>query len=136
MRLGSFILKWTPVQTDALSPVPGPREMGRLYEGGDGPVIECERGRPSSLTLAAEPITIGRLPSCDLVISDPAVSKQHCQVHWDGQQVRIQDLGSLNGTYLGDVRLKSHQQYPWYPEADLRIGPYAIRFVHADSTSA
>ena len=130
--LGTFSLKWTPARTDALSPLPGPQKMGRLYEGGEGPVIECECGHPGSIALAAEPITIGRLPSCDLVIADPAVSKQHCEVQWDGQQVRVQDLGSLNGTYLGEVRLKSHRLYPWYPEADLRIGPYTIKFGQAD----
>ena len=109
--------------------------MGRLFEGGEGPVIACASGKPSSVALTAEPITIGRLPSCDLVIADPAVSKRHCEVQWDGQQVSVRDLGSLNGTFLGAARLKSHRWYPWFPDAELRIGPYTIKFVAVKSAA-
>lgn len=132
VRLGAFTLKWIPVRTGALPSTPAPAVGESYHEGGDGPTIECANAKPKALRLTDKPITIGRLPSCGLVIADPAVSKQHCQVHWDGTKVTVKDLDSTNGTCLGEVRLGSQRQYRWHPDIDVRIGPYEIRLVPAE----
>jgi pSer/pThr/pTyr-binding forkhead associated (FHA) protein len=62
-----------------------------------------------------------------MVVANAAVSKQHCQLRWDGRQIEVSDLGSTNGTFLGEERLESGRWYPWQPNAPLRIGPYAIQ---------
>ncbi|HEX4621446.1 MAG TPA: FHA domain-containing protein, partial [Myxococcaceae bacterium] len=56
-------------------------------------------------------LSVGRLPDNDLVIDDPSVSKRHALLSWDGSQrrCRVQDLGSLNGTSLNGVMLRSRE---------------------------
>ena len=48
-----------------------------------------------------KPVTlIGRNESCDLIVSDPLVSRRHCHILWDGVYCTVEDLGSTNGTYV------------------------------------
>jgi len=44
---------------------------------------------------------LGRAPNCSLrLLSDAMVSRQHCVLDIDTPAAWVQDLGSLNGTYL------------------------------------
>jgi len=54
--------------------------------------------------LSAENV-VGRLPLCQLPLDPPAVSKAHALVRWNGTCWELRDLGSRNGTYLGQQRL-------------------------------
>jgi DNA-binding NtrC family response regulator len=53
----------------------------------------------------AERCAIGSHPSNDLVIDDGAVSRFHCELAVAGNAVRVRDLGSRNGTLVGDIAL-------------------------------
>mgnify|MGYP000145780126 FL=1 len=55
------------------------------------------------------PGTIGRDPSNDIVIPDPAVSLVHCQIYFEGGHPYIKDLGSTNGTILNGARIISSE---------------------------
>lgn len=46
---------------------------------------------------------IGRSQNCELQLADELVSREHLQIYWKEGQWWIQDLGSLNGTYLNNV---------------------------------
>jgi pSer/pThr/pTyr-binding forkhead associated (FHA) protein len=43
---------------------------------------------------------IGRSSECDLVLKTAAVSKRHCQIFCEDDQVWIEDLESANGTLV------------------------------------
>lgn len=45
----------------------------------------------------------------DIVIDDPKVSRQHCavEVHEDKGTARLVDLGSTNGTYVDEQKIKN-----------------------------
>lgn len=45
-------------------------------------------------------IIIGRLASSDIVLSDPAVSRQHAAIRWTEGGYEIADLGSRSGTFV------------------------------------
>lgn len=45
--------------------------------------------------------TLGRAPTSDIVLADPSVSSRHAAVTLEGGGIRIEDLGSKNGTWLG-----------------------------------
>lgn len=63
-----------------------------------------EGGRPArTYRLGRAPVTIGRLPECDIVIEDPGASRQHAKVGFDGERYVLTDLGSTNGTLVNDV---------------------------------
>ncbi|MEW6155532.1 MAG: DUF3662 and FHA domain-containing protein [Actinomycetota bacterium] len=50
------------------------------------------------IALGEDPVTIGRLPECDVVLSDPNVSRRHAEVRRRGNDFVVVDLGSTNGT--------------------------------------
>jgi pSer/pThr/pTyr-binding forkhead associated (FHA) protein len=65
---------------------------------------------------------IGRGSECDLRLSSEQVSRRHASIRWDGQQARVTDLGSTNGTRLNDRRLEPQQSYPLNPTDRLELG--------------
>lgn len=48
---------------------------------------------------------VGRSLECEIVISDPHISSKHIQINKTGHSFTISDLGSVNGTYINDVKL-------------------------------
>jgi len=60
------------------------------------------------LKLASGEISIGREPSNHLWTVDPALSRRHCLVIRDGEQVTIRDLESRNGTVVNGMPIKEH----------------------------
>ena len=77
-------------------------EMGRLYDiGGAG--AEMGRGESSHISIASD-----------------TVSRRHAQLLWLGDTLTVKDLGSLNGTYLDDRRVKTPT--PIHPGQMLRLG--------------
>tara|TARA_R110002096_G_scaffold44526_11_gene120361 strand:+ start:26110 stop:27435 length:1326 start_codon:yes stop_codon:yes gene_type:complete len=57
--------------------------------------------------VGVKPIVIGKDPSADIVLSDPAVSRRHCEVKRTNAGVHIRDLESRNGTLVGGVPMES-----------------------------
>ena len=51
-------------------------------------------------------VTLGRGQDCDVCIDNRSVSRRHAILHL-GPVLRIQDLGSANGTFVRDARLPS-----------------------------
>ena len=50
--------------------------------------------------------TIGRDDTCDIVLSDPKVSRSHCSLTVnDNDQVIVSDLGSSRGTYVNSAKI-------------------------------
>ena len=49
-------------------------------------------------------LTIGRAPSCDVLLEDPVASREHCVIEWNGAGFTVRDSSS-HGTYLDDKRV-------------------------------
>ncbi len=49
--------------------------------------------------------TIGRLPDNNVQIDNLAVSGHHAQISWEQGHYIVEDLGSLNGTYVNNERV-------------------------------
>jgi DNA-binding NtrC family response regulator len=56
-------------------------------------------------TIDVDPLVIGRDPGVAIVLADPEVSALHCELRACGEGIRVKDLGSTNGTFLGSVRV-------------------------------
>ncbi|MCS7002715.1 MAG: FHA domain-containing protein, partial [Dehalococcoidia bacterium] len=79
--------------------VQAPRELVRSR----APVLQRldERGAPVEEIAIGNRLTIGRDPSNDLaLVSDGLVSRQHAIIRIDNSKIRLEDLGSANGTQL------------------------------------
>jgi len=55
--------------------------------------------------LAADRVTAGRHPSSDIFLDDVTVSRQHAEFLRQHGGFLLRDVGSLNGTYLGQDRI-------------------------------
>lgn len=64
-------------------------------------VIQDESGVQKKFEVESE-ATIGRHPSCEIVLEEGAVSRQHAKVVERGGFYLLEDLNSRNGTYLNN----------------------------------
>jgi DNA-binding NtrC family response regulator len=97
------------------------------YEVVSGP----DRGL-QGVTEQAE-LTIGTDRSCDIVLTDPTVSRHHLALTSGPDGLRLRDLGSKNGTRVGRMLVESATLLG---AAIVEIGATAIRFdAHRDDGS-
>jgi len=57
--------------------------------------------------LSSDVTVIGRRRNCDLRIPLESVSRRHCQLTREGDQLQLQDLGSRNGTFLNGKQVET-----------------------------
>ena len=78
-------------------------------------------------------LIIGREESCDIVIPDRQVSRQHARIYPSNEGVFLEDLGSKNGTYLNSQRIVNPQQL--HEGDEIRIAfTQTFLFLSADAT--
>ena len=58
-----------------------------------------------SVALGARPVTVGAHATCELVLSDPQVSRKHAELAITPEGIRVKDLGSTNGTWFQGNRV-------------------------------
>ena len=66
-------------------------------------------GDKRSFSLTRSATVIGRKDDCDLRVPSEKVSRKHCRIVKDGDVVRLEDLGSSNGTYHNGHRINTSE---------------------------
>lgn len=61
------------------------------------------------LTIGTEPVVVGRLPECDVVLADPNVSRRHAEFRRHGDDIVVADLGSTNGTRVNGAPVREQR---------------------------
>lgn len=56
--------------------------------------------------VGSEPLVIGRLPECGVVLADSNVSRRHAELRRSGDSVVLTDLGSTNGTRVNGAPIR------------------------------
>jgi hypothetical protein len=77
-------------------------------------------GERRSFSVVRDMTVIGRREDCDLRIPLGDVSRKHCRLIKDGDVIRVEDLGSSNGTYRNGTRV---QQSELTAGDTLQVGP-------------
>jgi len=76
------------------------------------------------ITLGEQPITIGRAEDSTLVITDDYASARHARIVPQAGHWLLEDLGSTNGTYLGNAKVTGPTPVPL--GVPIRIGRTAL----------
>ena len=69
-------------------------------------VLKFEGSLLQEVPINAQPITIGRAPENVIPIDNLAVSNHHARIFTENGHLVIEDLNSLNGTFVNDQRIK------------------------------
>ena len=98
-----------------------------VQDSGAALVIRAGGGRVGeSFPLSGERMTIGRRPDCDVFLDDVTVSRDHALLVRRGDEHFLDDLGSLNGTYVNRRRIDTER----LSDGDeLQIGKYKLTFL-------
>src|SRR4051794_21501753 len=80
-------------------------------------------GDRRSFSLHKDLTVIGRREDCDLRIPLGEISRKHCRLIKDGEALRVEDLGSSNGTYHNGQRV---QEAAIQPGDTLQVGSIAF----------
>jgi hypothetical protein len=90
-------------------------------------VIRAGGGRVGeSFPLDGERTTIGRRPDAEVFLDDVTVSRDHSLIVKRADGFHLDDLGSLNGTYVNRNRIESHK----LEDGDeLQVGKYKLTFL-------
>jgi predicted component of type VI protein secretion system len=81
-------------------------------------------GERRSFSITREMTVIGRRQDCDLMIPLGEISRKHCRIIRDGDSLRLEDLGSSNGTFVNGRRV---QEAVLEPGDTIQVGP--VQFV-------
>jgi MoxR-like ATPase len=69
-------------------------------------VVQQGYSKKNELEVSAAETVIGRVSTCDFVIPDGDISRQHAKICFDKGVATIEDLGSRNGTFLNSERVE------------------------------
>jgi pSer/pThr/pTyr-binding forkhead associated (FHA) protein len=68
-------------------------------------ILKYEAAVLKEVYVGAQPITIGRAPDSDLHVDNLAVSSHHARIFNDSGKLVVEDLNSLNGTFVNSQRV-------------------------------
>ena len=86
-------------------PAPAPAGKGRRRSTARKLVVTQGALAGTTISLGDGPVTLGRADDSTLVLTDDYASSRHARLFpGDGSWV-VEDLGSTNGTYLGDAKV-------------------------------
>ncbi|MCC2333942.1 FHA domain-containing protein FhaB/FipA [Cellulomonas wangsupingiae] len=108
------------------------RAPGKAAPAGDAPAADTPRAprrsrsnggptrlvvtegplRGTTLPLGSSAVLVGRAPSCTLVLDDDYSSSRHARIFPQGDRWFVEDLGSTNGTFVGEQRVDQPTPVP------------------------
>ena len=104
-----------------------PVELDDAASHGAVLVIRAGGGRAGeSFALQGERLTVGRRPDSDIFLDDVTVSRDHAVLVRRGSDYYLDDLGSLNGTYVNRRRIESHRLQDG---DELQVGKYKLAYL-------
>jgi len=96
---------------------------------GDGATLAIRAGGGRAgevFALAGEKMTIGRSPDAEVFLDDVTVSRNHALLVRRRDGLYLDDLGSLNGTYVNRHRIDSHKLANG---DELQVGKYKLTYL-------
>jgi len=85
-------------------------------------------GREMVVSEIGRAYVAGRGQGVDLTLDDVDASRRHVEVIRRGAQMLVRDLGSKNGSSLGDRKLESGKEIPWPAGTRLIVGGNELEY--------
>ena len=86
----------------------------------DGPIESYQLNKPTT--------AIGRSTGNDIVLDTTAISRYHVTFTFKDQTVFLEDLQSVNGTYVDSVRIPPNDPFPLRGGEEIQIGDIRLVF--------
>ena len=110
-------------ETGELKPV----DLEHVAGEGATLAIRAGGGRAGEVfAVSGERMTIGRSPEAEVFLDDVTVSRNHALLVRRRDGLYIDDLGSLNGTYVNRRRIESHRLQNG---DELQVGKYKLTYL-------
>ena len=104
-----------------------PVDLEQVTGEGATLAIRSGGGRAGEVfNVAGERMTIGRSPDAQIFLDDVTVSRNHALLVRRRDGLYIDDLGSLNGTYVNRRRIESHKLQNG---DELQVGKYKLTYL-------
>jgi pSer/pThr/pTyr-binding forkhead associated (FHA) protein len=77
------------------------------------PVLVATEGplKGARFPVGTQGLSLGRDKECEVVISDPNVSRYHARLVLHNAAIWVQDAGSRNGVFVNQSRVVRHRQF-------------------------
>ena len=117
-------------KADPMQDAPGPEDnvqvdLSGIARGTGILVVRSGDRSGERFTLRAGSIDVGRHPDSSICLDDVTVSRRHARIENRDGEYRIEDLGSLNGTYVNQQRIDSGELQHG---DELQIGKFRMVF--------
>ena len=120
---GDTTISFAVSDTGELQPV----DLEKISGLGAQLVIRAGGGRAGdSFPVAGDQMRIGRSPDSEVFLDDVTVSRNHALLVRRRDGLYIDDLGSLNGTYVNRHRVESHKLVDG---DELQVGKYKLTYL-------
>jgi pSer/pThr/pTyr-binding forkhead associated (FHA) protein len=104
-----------------------PVDLDKVIAEGATLVIRSGGGRAGEIfSVGGERMAIGRSPEAEVFLDDVTVSRNHALLVRRRDGLYIDDLGSLNGTYVNRRRIESHKLVDG---DELQVGKYKLTYL-------
>jgi pSer/pThr/pTyr-binding forkhead associated (FHA) protein len=97
----------TTAPAPVAKPAPAPKPARKRRGAPPATKVVVIEGDAAGTTVALSslPITIGRAATSTIVLADDYVSNNHARLVPRGQDWLVEDVGSTNGTFVGDAKV-------------------------------
>jgi hypothetical protein len=103
-------------------------DLDQVSARGPALVIRAGGGRAGeTFPLEKDRMTVGRRPDSDIFLDDVTVSRDHAILVRRNGEYFLDDLGSLNGTYVNRSRIESHRLSNG---DELQVGKYKLAYLN------
>ena len=122
----------TIAKVDPLQDAPGPDDdvvvnLNDLSTSSASLVVRNGPQAGVALTIDDDVTRLGRATDCEISLDDITVSRWHAEILRDGNDYRVRDAGSLNGTYVNNKRV---DESALHQGDELQVGKFRMVFFH------
>ena len=129
-RIDDVTITFTKV--DPLQDAPGADDdvvvnLGELSTTSASLVVRNGPQAGVALTIDSDLTRLGRATDCEISLDDITVSRRHAEILRNGDEYRVRDSGSLNGTYVNSERI---DEAALHQGDELQVGKFRMVFFH------